>query len=203
MPCYSSVPLASFKSSSLKLHVCSHLLVSHKYLLTWSYSQYHWLIILQMQSQVLLILFLTQLYIDQKKPTSLRLTREKKKNQRQTKGKWSAEIRGKENIKCKTIFPGPRRWTGWPSISFLSPFCTVPWASKQQEEKRAAGSIQWDVKETGARSTCHRTKFPAKAQCLRTCPQARGVTRLMLSQGVGTKRYMGCLTPVCLLPVEI
>lgn len=67
-----------------------------------------------MQSQVLLILSLTQLYIDQKKTTSLRLARreEKKKNQRQTKGKWSAEIRGKENIKCKTIFPGPRRWTG-------------------------------------------------------------------------------------------
>lgn len=127
----------------------------------------------------------------------------KKKNQRQTKGKWSAEIRGKENIKCKTIFPGPRRWTGWPSISFLSLFCTVPWPSKQQEENRAAGSIQWDIKEKDARSTHQRTKFPAKAQCLRTCPQARGITRLMLSQEVGTKRYVECLTPVCLLPVEI
>lgn len=68
-----------------------------------------------MQSQALLILSLTQLYIDQKKNYQPEISKEggkKKKNQRQTKEKWSAEIKRKENIKCKTIFPGPRRWTG-------------------------------------------------------------------------------------------
>lgn len=55
--------------------VCSHLPVSHMstYL---SYSQCQWLILLQMQSQVLSVLSLKQLNGEQK-PTSLRLRKKR------------------------------------------------------------------------------------------------------------------------------